>query len=229
MNRNERRELLAELFGTFALVFIGTGAVVVNDTSGGVVTHVGVALSFGLTVLAMIYSIGDLSGCHLNPAVTIGFATSGRFPGRKVPGYVVAQFCGAILASLVLRIMFPQHPTLGATLPTGPVTQSFFMELILTLILMTVILNVSAGAKEAGSFAGVAVGAVIAFEALVGGPISGGSMNPARSLAPAIVSGHVEHLWIYLCAPPVGAIGGLAVWRLLRGLPEEKLIPRGTL
>jgi MIP family channel proteins len=199
------RKLAAELFGTFALVFAGTGAIVANDVSGGAVSHVGVALTFGLIVLAMIYAVGDVSGCHLNPAVTLGFFAARRFPARSVLPYVAAQCAGAGLASLALLAMFPGHPTLGATLPSGTASQSFVMEVILTLILMFVILSVSSGAKEKGLLAGVAVGAVIALEALFGGPVSGASMNPARSLAPALVSGNLNHLWVYLFAPVLGA------------------------
>lgn len=199
------RKLSAELFGTFALVFSGTGAIVINDVSGGTVSHVGIAFTFGLIVLAMIYAVGDVSGCHLNPAVTLGFFVARRFEGRLVVPYIVSQCLGAILASLTLRLMFPTHGTLGATLPAGGALQSFVLEFILTLILMFVILSVSTGAKEKGVLAGVAVGSVVALEALFAGPISGASMNPARSLAPALVSLRFDSLWIYLVAPILGA------------------------
>lgn len=205
------RKLVAEAFGTFCLVFAGTGAVVVNDTHGGVVTHVGVALTFGLVVLAMIYTVGDVSGCHLNPAVTLGFFAARRFEWRRVVPYILAQCVGAVLASLALRVMFPAHPSLGATLPAGTVLQSWVMEFVLTLMLMVVILSVSTGAKEKGILAGVAVGAVIALEAMFAGPLSGASMNPARSLAPAVVAGRLDHLWLYLTAPVVGALAGVVV------------------
>ena len=205
------RKLVAEAFGTFCLVFAGTGAVVVNDTHGGVVTHVGVALTFGLVVLAMIYTVGDVSGCHLNPAVTLGFFAARRFEWRRVVPYILAQCVGAVLASLALRTMFPAHPSLGATLPAGTVLQSWVMEFVLTLMLMVVILSVSTGAKEKGILAGVAVGSVIALEAMFAGPVSGASMNPARSLAPAVVAGRLDHLWLYLTAPVVGALAGVVV------------------
>jgi aquaporin Z len=203
------------MFGTFCLVFAGTGAVIVNDTYGGVVTHVGVALTFGLVVLAMIYVVGDVSGCHLNPAVTLGFTATRRFAWTRVGPYVLAQCAGAGLASAWLYMLFPDHPTLGATQPAGNAAQSWAMELILTLILMVVVLSVATGAKEKGLLAGVAVGSVIALEALFAGPVSGASMNPARSLAPAIVSGQFHHLWVYLTAPMAGALAGVVVCRLI--------------
>ncbi len=216
MNRPLLRKLSAELFGTFAMVFAGTGAIVINDVSGGTVTHVGIAFTFGLIVLAMIYSLGEVSGCHLNPAVTLGFFLARRFEGRLVFPYIVSQTVGAILASGTLRLMFPTHATLGATLPAGDALQSFVLELILTLILMFVILGVSTGAKEKGMLAGVAVGSVIALEALFAGPISGASMNPARSLAPALVSLHFDNLWIYLIAPTFGACVGVLACRCVQ-------------
>jgi aquaporin Z len=203
------RKYAAEVFGTFCLVFAGTGAIVIKDIHPAV-THVGVALTFGLVVLALIYALGEASGAHLNPAVTVGFLFASRFPARQVPGYVLAQCAGALLASALLRLLFPDDATgLGGTRPTGPPWQSFVLEVVLTLLLMFVILSVSTGAKEKGLMAGVAVGSVIALEALFAGPVCGASMNPARSLAPAVVSGQPGSLWIYLLAPVLGA--GLAV------------------
>ena len=200
------KKLFAEFLGTFALVFAGTGAIVINHASNGAITHAGIALTFGLIVLAMIYALGDVSGAHLNPAVTTGFAAAGRFPWRAVPGYVGAQLLGAFVASGLLRFLFPTDPTLGTTLPAGAPMQSFVLELVLTFLLMFVILSVSTGAKEKGITAGIAIGAVIALEAMFAGPICGASMNPARSLAPAVVSGHLEHLWIYFAGPVLGAL-----------------------
>jgi aquaporin Z len=196
---------MAEMCGAFALVFAGTGAIVVNDASHGAVSHVGVALTFGLVVMALIYALGDVSGAHFNPAVTFGFFLARRFPARWTVLYVLCQCAGGLLASLLLRLLFPDHSTLGATQPAGPALQSFVLEVVLTLLLMLVILSVSTGAKEKGVTAGVAVGSVIALEALFAGPISGASMNPARSLAPALVSLHFDHLWVYLSAPILGA------------------------
>lgn len=200
------RKLLAEFIGTFALVFAGTGAIVINQASGGAIGHAGIALTFGLIVLAMIYTFGDVSGAHLNPAVTTAFAAAKRMPWREVPGYAAAQVLGALLASGLLRFLFPANATLGATLPAGPATQSLVLEIVLTFLLMLVILSVSTGAKEKGITAGIAVGATIALEAMFAGPICGASMNPARSLAPALVSGHLEHLWIYVAGPVFGAL-----------------------
>lgn len=197
---------LSELIGTFALVFAGTGAIIVNQSSGGIVTHVGIALTFGLVVLAMIYAVGDVSGAHLNPAVTFGFWADGRMNGRIAAFYLLSQCTGALLASRLLKILFPQNGTLGATLPSGSAFQSFAMEVVLTFLLMLVILRVSTGAKEKGITAGIAVGATVGLEALFAGPVSGASMNPARSLAPALVSGTFDYLWIYLTAPLAGAL-----------------------
>jgi aquaporin NIP len=204
-----RRKLAAEFFGTFCLVFAGTGAIVVNGVSGGTISHAGIALTFGLVVLAMIYAFGDVSGAHLNPAVTTAFAAARRFPWREVPPYIAAQLLGALAASALLRMLFPTHETLGATLPAGTASQSFVLEIVLTFMLMLVILSVSTGAKEKGITAGIAVGALIGLEAMFAGPICGASMNPARSLAPAVMSGHMEHLWLYLAAPIAGALLGI--------------------
>jgi aquaporin NIP len=184
--------------------------------TGGTVSHVGVALTFGLIVLAMIYSLGDVSGCHINPAVTLGFFVARRFDGRRVVPYIISQLLGAIAASLVLRLLFPAHVTLGATLPAGEASQSFVLEFLLTLMLMFVILSVSTGSKEKGVLAGVAIGSVVALEALFAGPISGASMNPARSLAPALVSLRLDSVWIYLVAPVLGACASVGACRCVQ-------------
>ena len=210
------KKCVAEFIGTFALVFAGTGAIVVNNASQGAITHVGIALTFGLVVLAMVYTVGDISGAHMNPAVTLGFFVAKRLPWREVLPYLASQSAGALSASFVLRILFPADITLGATLPAGSIAQSFVLEVILTLLLMFVILNVSTGAQEKGITAGIAVGAVIGLEALFAGPICGASMNPARSLAPALVSGHLQSVWIYLAAPVIGALAAVPVFRYVR-------------
>lgn len=195
----------AELLGTFALVFAGTAAITVNDLSAGAITHAGVSMTFGLVVAAMIYSLGGISGAHLNPAVTIGFWLSRRMALRRVPAYIAGQCAGAILASLAVKALFPAHQTIGATIPAGTYSQSFLLELIMSFILMFVILSVSTGEKEKGITAGAAVGSVVAFEAMLGGPVSGASMNPARSLGPALISWHAQGLWIYFIAPITSA------------------------
>ena len=210
------KRLFAEVFGTFALVFAGTGAIVINEVTGGTITHVGIALTFGLVVLAMIYTVGDVSGAHLNPAVTLGFWTARRLPSRDIAPYIISQVAGALIASGLLRLLFPESKFLGATLPAGSDLQSFILEFILTFVLMLTILNVSTGAKEKGITAGIAVGSVIALEALFAGPICGASMNPARSLAPALVSMHLDHLWLYLVAPPLGAAAAMFACRCIR-------------
>ena len=199
-----KRACFAEFLGTAALVFAGTGAIVINDTTHAI-THLGVAMTFGLIVMTMIYTLGDISGAHLNPAVTFAFWRARRFDGRQVLPYIASQLGGALLASGLLRALFPAHPTLGATLPAGPAAQSFILETVLTALLMFVILNVSTGAKEKGLTAGIAIGAVIMLEAMFAGPICGASMNPARSLAPALVSGQLRDVWLYLLAPTLGA------------------------
>lgn len=213
--------LFAEFLGTFFLVFAGTGAIVINHASGGAITHVGIALTFGLVVMALIYTLGDISGAHLNPAVTSAFALAGRFPLRDVPGYLIAQLAGAASASLTLRALFPETPTLGQTLPTGPVERAVIFETLLTFFLMLVILAVSSGPKERGIMAGIAVGGTVALEALFAGPITGASMNPARSLAPAVVSGQTQHLWVYLAAPTLGAALAVPAFRLLTTRPAH--------
>ena len=198
------KRLLSEAFGTFWIVFAGTGAIVVSDISG-IVPHIGVAIVFGLVVFAMISALGDISGAHFNPAVTIGFYFAKRLPGGIVLPYITSQIMGAFLASLLLHVLFPWHESLGSTNPAGTFAQSWVLEVILTMGLMFVILSVSRGASEKGITAGLAIGSVVALEALFAGPISGASMNPARSLAPAVVSGNIENLSLYLTAPFVGA------------------------
>jgi aquaporin Z len=202
----EMKKLLAEVLGTFTLVFAGTGAIVANGVSGGAVTHVGIALTFGLVVMALIYTYGDVSGAHLNPAVTMAFAVAGRFGWREVPGYVLAQVLGALAASGMVKVLFPEQANLGATLPSGSVGQSFWLEVILTAMLMMTVLSVSTGAKEKGVTAAIAIGGVVGLEALFAGPICGASMNPARSLGPALMSGQTQHLWVYLVATTLGAV-----------------------
>ncbi len=225
--RLQTNKLAAEAFGTFCLVFAGCGAVVVNEVTGGAIGHAGVALTWGLIVAAVIYSVGDVSGAHINPAVTVGFWLARQFPGVRVLPYIVAQVVGAFAAAFMLRLLFPSSQTLGATIPhdMNLVWQSFVLELLLTLILMFVILCVAIGSKERGLMAGIAIGAVVGLEAMFAGPICGASMNPARSLAPAIVSGHNDALytlWAYLIATLLGAAIAVPLWRIIYVKPAAE-------
>jgi MIP family channel proteins len=208
-----RQALVAEFIGTFGLVFAGTGAVVFNQISGGAITHVGVAIVFGLVVTALIYTFGHTSGAHFNPAVTLGFAAIGDFPWRRVPGYLGAQILGAVAASAVLRATFGLVGNLGATLPTTGANQSFVLELILTFLLMMVIMGAAVDAKAVKGFAGIAIGATVGLEAMFGGPISGASMNPARSFGPALLAGAWGDHWVYWTAPILGAILAAVLYR----------------
>jgi aquaporin NIP len=210
------RKSISELIGTFALVFCGTGAIVIDNQTGGGVTHVGIAITFGLIVMAMIYTLGETSGAHLNPAVSIAFTLAGRLPVKALSFYIVSQIAGAFLASITLKLLFPANVLLGSTIPAGSELQSFVLEFILTYFLMLVIINVATGPKEQGLFAGIAIGSVILLEAMFAGPICGASMNPARSLAPAFVSGHTEALWVYLIAPVTGAALAIPTWKYLQ-------------
>ena len=217
------KKYLAEFLGTYALVFAGTGAIIIDQQTHGSVTHVGVAITFGLVVMSMIYAFGEISGAHLNPAVSIAFTLAGKFSPRQLLPYVVSQLTGAVMASLTLKFLFPDSLTLGATLPAGSDMQSFILEFILTFFLMLVIINVAKGSKEQGMFAGLAIGSVVGLEAMFAGPICGASMNPARSIAPALVSGHMEHLWIYIAATIIGAAAAIPVWKYLNYKPKTSI------
>jgi aquaporin Z len=209
-----KHRYFAEFLGTFILVFTGTGAIVVNEISGGVIGHAGIALTFGLVVAAMIYTFGDVSGAHLNPAVSISFVIAGRLPTKYLFGYIVSQLLGALSASGVLKLLFPTSSSLGMTLPSGDASQSFFLEIILTAILMLTILSVSHGAKEKGITAAIAIGSLVGLGAMFAGPICGASMNPARSLGPALVSWNFEHIWLYPVATIIGAIIAIPLYRI---------------
>jgi MIP family channel proteins len=226
------RKYLAEVIGAFALVFTGCGAIVVNDQYGGALGHVGICLVFGLVVMALIYAVGNISGAHFNPAVTLGFFFAKRLPGREVPPYLASELGGALGAALLLKLMFPAHPTLGATLPGDSLVTVLVMEIVLSFILMFVILNVSTGAMEKGIMAGAAIGATVMLCALFGGPVSGASLNPARSLGPALVSGQLAHSWLYVVAPIIGTALASPTCRFIQGkaccFVSEKLAAEGN-
>jgi len=209
------RKYVSEAIGTFAIVFCCTGAGIINQEIPGSVTHVGIAITCGLIVASMIYALGEISGAHFNPAVTLSFWASKHFPLREVMPYITSQLIGAFIASILLKFLFPLNIKLGATLPHGSYSQSFIFEFILTFILMLVILNVAKGTKEQGLFAGIAIGSIVLLEVMFAGPISGASMNPARSIAPAVVSGNVDALYIYIFAPIAGALSATSVWKYL--------------
>lgn len=188
-----------------------------NEISGGAIGHLGICTIFGLVVMAMVYSFGDVSGAHINPAVTIAFWLSGRFPLKEVGPYVLAQCLGSVLASILLIYLFPNDTTsLGATLVSGAVLQSFVFEVVITFILMLTIIMVATGSKEVGTLAGIAIGAIVAVLALLAGPITGASMNPARSLGPALISGNLTDLWVYIVAPIIGAALSVPVSNVLK-------------
>lgn len=221
-----RNLLLAEAFGTFALVFAGCGAIIVNDLYGGL-GHLGVCFVFGMIVMAMIYSVGNISGAHINPAVTLGFLFAGRIKRKVVLPYIAAQCSGAILASLLLWFLFPQHTTFGATLPATDLPRAFILEVVITFTLMFTILNVSTGHQEKGIMAGAAIAGVVALMALFAGPVTGASMNPARSLGPAFVSMNLGTLWLYLIAPVVGTWLASPVCRVIQGddcCPDQETV-----
>jgi len=211
----KQKQYIAEFLATFILVFCGTGAVIINQETHGTVTHVGIAMTFGLVVMCLIYAFGHISGAHMNPAVSIALMSAGEMPKNKLMPYIFGQLLGALTASMVLRGLFPTNLLLGATLPHEGVMQSFLLEVILTFFLMLTILHLlyKKTSKEF-PLIGFIVGSVVGLEALFAGPISGASMNPARSLGPALVSGHVANLWIYLLAPSIGALLAVPVARL---------------
>jgi MIP family channel proteins len=212
------RAHLAEALGTFALVLFGCGAIAVN-AEGGQLGRTGIALAFGLVIAVMIYALGHICGAHFNPAVSIGFAIGRHFPWPRAATYTAAQVVGAILAALVLRLTLGQDADLGVTQPSGSNLQSLAWEAMLTFALMLVITAVATDTRAVGEAAALAIGGTVALGALVGGPISGASMNPARSLGPALVSGDLTAIWIYLVGPVIGAVTAAIVYRYLRGAP----------
>jgi aquaporin NIP len=209
------RSLLAEAIGTFALVFAGCGAIVV-DAKTGALGHIGVAFTFGLVIMVMIYALGHISGAHFNPAVTLAFALTRHFPWARTVGYWGAQAAGALAAAAIVLGSLGSHAHDGATLPSGTQGQAFLWELVLTFFLMLVIMAVATDARAVGEAAAIAIGGTVGLDAMFGGPVTGASMNPARSLGPAVVSGDLHGLWIYLLAPPLGATLAALTYQFLR-------------
>ena len=212
------RAHLSEGLGTFALVFFGCGAIAVGAQSGQL-GHPAVAVAFGLVIAVMIYALGHISGAHFNPAVSIGFAVGRHFPWSRAATYSLVQVAGATLGALALRVTLGAEADLGVTQPSGSELQSLAWEALLTFFLMLVITAVATDTRAVGEAAALAIGGTVALGALVGGPISGASMNPARSLGPALVAGELTAIWIYLIGPVAGAIGAALVYRYLRGEP----------
>lgn len=221
------RAMLAEMLGTFALVLAGTGAIVSDAVSNGALGHVGVALTFGLVIMVMIYATGHISGAHFNPAVTLAFALVRHFPAQRVLPYLAAQLWGAIMGSLAVRFLIGNAASLGATHPSNGAVGGTILEGILTFVLMFVIMAVATDTRSVGQAAAIAIGGTIGLEALFAGPITGASMNPARSLAPALVSGDFTDLWLYFIGPIVGAALGALTYQLLR-LPQEVTLQEGA-
>ncbi|WP_179346481.1 MIP/aquaporin family protein [Winogradskyella ursingii] len=217
-----KRKLLAELIGTFTMVFCGCGAMTVDEVTGGSITHVGVAITWGLVVMAMIFAFGEISGAHFNPAVTIGFAYAKKFEWKHVPKFISAQIIGAFLAIAVLWMLFPESQSYGHTYAANGFEQyqAFIMEFFLTFFLMITIINVSTGSKEIGTMAAIAVGGVILLEAMFAGPMTKASMNPARSIAPAVISGNLSDLWLYIISPILGALFAIVCYK---GLGKNKI------
>jgi aquaporin Z len=209
------RENISEFLCTYILVFCGTGAIIINQETNGSVTHVGICITFGLIVMGLIYGFGQISGAHMNPAVSIAFAFLKILPIKKLPFYIISQILGGLAASTTLKLLFPKNSGLGGTIPSGTDGQSFALEFILTFILMLVVLTVALGNKEHAPFAGIAIGGVVLLEAMFAGPICGASMNPIRSLAPALVSGNMNSQWLYIVAPITATILASITWNTI--------------
>jgi MIP family channel proteins len=220
VSRELVRRLLAEAIGTFALVFAGCGAIMVDATTGAL-GQVGIAITFGLVIMAMIYAVGHVSGAHLNPAVSVAFALTRHFPWPRVGAYAAAQIAGAIGAAAVLRASLGDVADLGTTAPSGSDGQAFVWEVVLTVFLMFVIMAVATDTRAVGEAAAIAIGGTVGLDAMFGGPVTGASMNPARSLGPALVSGDLDSIWIYVLAPIAGAALGAAAYQVIRGRAGE--------
>lgn len=222
--KDESRRLLAELLGTFALTLVAAGGEVIAVISGGEVSPAARVVAPGLLVMAMIYTLGSQSGAHFNPVVTLAFTLRQDFPWKRVPGYWGAQMVGAVLAALLLRVLFGQVGHLGATFPHHGTIEALVMEIVLTFLLVTVILGTATNHRLTGPNAAIAVGGTIALLGLFAGPISGASMNPARSLGPFLVSGQLADSWIYIVGPFAGGILAVVVAWLLRGRTTQEAV-----
>jgi len=214
------RILMAEVIGTFLLVLIGCGTVIIDVTNDGALGLLGLAICWGATVTTLVYALGPVSGAHINPAMTFGLALDGKFPWKKVAPYFIAQIIGATLAAIALYFFYPGSPTLGQTMPAGSIAQSFAIEVLITFILMFVVLRFAAGPEGRETQAGIGIGFTVLVLVALGGPISGASINPARSIGPALVGGDLTSLWIYVTAPFIGAAIAVALDRVL--------VPRGS-
>ena len=209
------QKLTAEFIGTFALVFCGTGTIIIDQETNGAVTHAGIALTFGAIVTAMVFAFGKISGAHLNPAVSLALRTTNKIDNKILFSYTGIQTAGAFTASALLKFLFPANISLGSTIPAGSDMQSFLLEVVLAFILMLVIFFVSENADEKSVSPAIAIGATVGLEAMFAGPICGASMNPARSLAPALLSGNTQHLWIYLTAPFSGTLLAVVIYQFI--------------
>lgn len=211
------QKIIAEIFGTYFLIFAGCGAVTVNQSKNGQITFPGVAIVWGLAVMVMVYAVGHISGAHFNPAVTVAFATCGRFPWKQVPAYAAAQVIGSTAASLTLQLLFGSaREHFFGTVPTGSNVQSLVIEFIISFYLMFVVSGVATDNRAIGELAGLAVGATVLLNVLFAGPISGGSMNPARTIGPAIITGRYTGIWVYIAGPVCGAVAGAWAYNLIR-------------
>jgi MIP family channel proteins len=212
------RRAAAEGIATFALVFAGCGAIIADAHYDGALGAVGVSLVFGLTIMVMVYATGHLSGAHINPSVTLAFTLSRHFPARDAVAYIAAQLMGAALGAVALLAVWPDQPAqLGATVPTVDLGSALVYELVLTAFLMFVIMAVATDTRAVGAAAAIAIGGTVGLDALFGGPVTGASMNPARSFGPAVAAGEWKDFWIYLAGPVLGAAAGALAYQVVRG------------
>jgi aquaporin NIP len=216
------KRAVAESIGTFGIVFFGCGAIMVAERFPGMISPAGISVAFGLVVMAMIYTLGHISGAHFNPAVTLAFAITRHFPFRSVLLYWCAQCLGSLVGVSILYLILPYGVGYGETVPHVPILQAFMWEVILTFTLMFVVMGVAKDSRAVGTLAGLVIGATVSLTAFVGGPITGDSMNPARSLGPAILSGRVDVLWLYILAPMIGAVLGSLTYQWVRGEREPQ-------